>query len=485
LQPSFSPDGRNLLVFHDAKLKRIAVDGGSPQTIAEAPSGRSATWGANDQIVYQPAVGGPLFTIPASGGTPRPLPDAKPEDNRRAGPRHPYFLPDGKHFLFNNLESIYVASIDGGPARLVVKVASRAEYANGRLLYVKDRNLFAHPFDLSTLAVTGEPERIVERVGASLTSTVDAAFSVSTNGTLAYWEGHTTPLSELIWLDRAGRRVGSVGTPGHTFGVSASADLSRLALEAIDLQSNWYSTSVLDVQRGGSTKIPLDQIDRVNALTPILSRDGRHLWFSGAPGIFRVEIGAEQPELLGVNQGVVWLNDVSPDGRWLLYQGIDPSSATDIWALPLAGDATPKAWLQTPAYESTARFSPDGRWVAYLQGQSDGLAVFVDAFPERGRRQRVSPGRGLWPMWNGDGTRLYYLTPETHMMEVPIAATKDGLRASTPVDLFAAPTVNGYPTRLQYVPAPDGQRFLFNARLDAALPRTVNIVLNWPALLAN
>jgi len=101
LQPVFSPDGRALVAFLNGKLQRISLDGGSPQTLADAPQPRGATWGVDGQIVYQPAVGGALHVIAASGGTPRPLPEAKPLDDRRAGPRHPFFLPDGKHFLFS------------------------------------------------------------------------------------------------------------------------------------------------------------------------------------------------------------------------------------------------------------------------------------------------------------------------------------------------------------------------------------------------
>ena len=154
----------------------------------------------------------------------------------------------------------------------------------------------------------------------------------------------------------------------------------------------------------------------------------------------------------------------------------------DIWILPLNGNRTPKPWLQSPAAEVFARFSPDGRWAAYMQSDAEGYAVYVDAFPGRGQRQRVSSGLGGWPMWSSDGRRLYYVTPESHMMEVQVVATADGLAISPPVDLFVAPTLSGQITRIQYWPVPDG-RFLFNARLDAAMPRTINVVLNWPALL--
>jgi Tol biopolymer transport system component len=483
LQPAFSPDGRALVAFLGGKLKRISLDGGSPQTLADASQPRGATWGVDGQIVYQPAVGGALYMIAASGGTPRPLPEAKPLDDRRAGPRHPFFLPDGKHFLFSDLARIYVTSVDGGQPQLLVEASSRAEYAAGRLLYVKDSSLLAQPFDPASRKLSGDPQRVVEQVGSGATSSIDSAFSVSTNGTLAYWEGRSVPLAEIVWLDRAGRRLGTLGKSAYYNSMSATADMSRLATEQTDRQSNWYASDIVDVQRGVSNRISLNQIDRVNALTPLLSRDGSHLWFSGAPGIFRLDVGRELPELVGVNQGVVWLTDVSSDGKWLLYMTLGSATAGDIWALPLSGEAKPVPWLQSPAHEVFARFSPDARWIAFVQREADGYAVYLDAFPTRGQRQRVSPGGGQRPMWSSDGRRLFYLTPEYRMMEVQVAPAPEGLRVSPPVDLFRAPTPNSTIERVVFWPAPDNQRFLYIARQDEAIPRTINIVLDWPALL--
>lgn len=485
-QPTFSPDGRTLLAFLDGKLKRVSIDGGSPQTLADAPQPRGATWGADSQIVYQPAVGGPLFVVAASGGAPRPLPDAKPLDDRRAGPRHPFFLPDGKHFLFSDLARIYVASIDGGQPRLLIEASSRAEYAAGQLLYVKDGSLIAQPFDPASQQLTGEPQRVVERVGSGVTSSIDSTFSASANGVLAYWEGRSVPLAELVWLDRSGRRVGTLGRTGYYNSLTASADMSRIATEQTDPQSNWYVTDVIDVPRDVSSRIALTPIDRVNALTPMISRDGSRVWLSAAPGIFRADVGRESPALVGVNEGVVWLTDVSPDGNWLLYHGLGAGTAGDVWALPLSGKPTPVPLLQSPAHEVFARFSPDGRWVAFVQREGDGFAVYVDAFPARGQRQRVSPGGGQSPMWSADGTRLYYLnyqSPGFRMMEVQLTHASQSLRVSPPAELFRAPDPNATIERVHYWPSPDGQRFLYIARLEAAMPRTVNIVLDWPALV--
>ena len=483
LQPAFSPDGRALVAFMAGKLKRISLDGGSPQTLADGSQPRGATWGADGQIVYQPAVGGALYVIAASGGAPRPLPEAKPLDDRRAGPRHPFFLPDGKHFLFSDLARIYVTSVEGGQPQLLVEASSRAEYAAGRLLYVKDGSLLAQPFDPSSRKLSGDPQRVVENVGSGATSSIDSAFSVSTNGTLAYWEGRSVPLAEIVWLDRTGRRLGTLGKSAHYNTLSATSDLSRIATEQMDRQTNWYVADVVDVQRGVSNRISLNQIDRLNALTPMLSRDGSHVWFSGAPGIFRLDVGRELPELVGVNERVVWVTDVSSDGKWLLYMTLGAATAGDLWALPLSGEAKPVPWLQTAAHEVFGRFSPDGKWIAFVQREADGYAVYLDAFPTRGQRQRVSPGTGQRPMWSSDGRRLFYLTSEFRMMEVQVTPAREGLRVSPPVELFRAPTPNTTIERVVFWPSPDAQRFLYVARQDEAIPRTINVVLDWPAVL--
>ena len=108
-----------------------------------------------------------------------------------------------------------MASVTGGQPIMLVEAASRAEYAAGRLLYVEDGSLMVQPFDPAARRLTGEPQRKVERVGAGVSSTIDAAFSMSANGTLAYWEGRTAPLADVAWLDRAGRRLGTAVTACH------------------------------------------------------------------------------------------------------------------------------------------------------------------------------------------------------------------------------------------------------------------------------
>ena len=485
-QPSFSTDGKSLVVFLDNKVKRVFLDGGSPQTLADAPEPRGSSWGSRDLIVYQPNIGGPLYVVSPSGGTPRALPDAKPIDDLRGVARHPHFLPDGTHFVFNDLARIYVASIEGGAPKLLVDVGSRAEYAAGYLWFVKNGDLMAQRFALESLSLVGEAVRVADRVGANLSSPVDKAFSVSAAGVLVVWEEQVVPLSELVWLDRAGRRQGIVGEPWRISGFWASTDLTQVVAEVADeLADHFVRARVIDVGRGISTRLTLEAVDRLLILTPVMGRDGRRVFAVGVPDIFQIDLPSQSPALLA-RRPLPWLSDVSRDGRWLLFSDNDIGGRSNIWALPLfRPGAEPDLYMvaRDVSLNYMGRFSPDGRWVAFIQNEGGKRDVHIDAFPGRGRRQRVSPNGGSLPMWGDDGRKLYYMTPDNRMMEVSVTGSGDDLRLSSPVDLFQAPIPNGGDSRPQYWPSPDGQRFLFNASIESAQPRTITVILNWPELL--
>jgi len=161
----------------------------------------------------------------------------------------------------------------------------------------------------------------------------------------------------------------------------------------------------------------------------------------------------------------------------------DPSTLNDVWLWPASG-GSPQIYLNGPSNERSGRVSPDNRFLAYVSDEPGQLEVFIDAFPARARRIRVSSNGGQWPMWRADGRALYFLSLDNRLMEVSVARSGSELAVSKPIDLFQAPPVNGWPSRPPYVPSADGQRFLFNARMVESIPRVIDVVLNWPALLS-
>ena len=122
--------------------------------------------------------------------------------------------------------------------------------------------------------------------------------------------------------------------------------------------------------------------------------------------------------------------DWSRDGRFLLYRSTDPETDRDLWVRPMAGDQEPWIFLQTPFTDTWARFSPDGRWVAYQSNESGRAEIYVRPFalrvssgstaiPTSGQWQ-VSTAGGIYPTWRADGRELYYLGPDGAMMAAPI-----------------------------------------------------------------
>jgi dipeptidyl aminopeptidase/acylaminoacyl peptidase len=480
-RPTFSPDGKSILFVGDAKLKRVDIDRGSPQVLADAPNPRGMTWGSEDTIVFVPASGEGLFLLPAAGGTARLL-AAAPPDPKRGGPRYPHFLPDGQHFLFSDQSGIFVASVDGKVQPLLEKV-SRAEYANGQLLYVAGVDLMAQPFDAATRTLSGEPRRIAEGVGSGWSGTFEKSFSASQIGTVLFWEGHMSPLAELVWLDRTGRRTAVLGPAGRYSALSAKGDLSRVAIETVNPASTALAVHVLDVDRPTPLRVTLEGLDRRFLSTPMWSPESDELWVAGLPGLFKVNTTSGRFQERW--PAMLWVTDVSRDGRWVIFETVTPATGQDVWALSTADGGKPVPYLQSRFNETTARLSPDARWAAYYSNESGGAVndIYVDAFPDKGRRSRVSVGGGISPVWAANGRALYYLTPDSRMMVADVAASGASLKVSSPRELFRAPKYNGDVGRLQFAVSADGERFLFNARLEDSIPRTINVVLNWPALL--
>jgi serine/threonine protein kinase len=235
----WSPDGRHLAFFVGNQLKRISISGGQAQLICQGPSGADGSWSTSDLIIFDGSSEDTMKIVPAGGGVPRPaaLHDTTAGELQYAWP---WFLPDGRHFIFTaglrsadgNLTSgtrLKLGSIDTTSSRMLYEMGSvdRVEYSQeGYILYVEDDNLMGLPFDAGKLEVTGEPKPIAMQIGKA---TNTYAFSVSDYGTLLYQTGNQSSLSELVWIDRSGKRLNTVGQSGSYYDVSISPDESKVA----------------------------------------------------------------------------------------------------------------------------------------------------------------------------------------------------------------------------------------------------------------
>jgi eukaryotic-like serine/threonine-protein kinase len=483
--PFWSPNSRSLGFFTATKLKRIDIAGGPALTLCDVASSLGGSWSRNDVIVFA-TVGRGMFRISAAGGAATALTDVMP-----GLPFAPWFLPDGRHFLYSiSLEvpeknGIYVGDIDPkvdskSPQR-VLPVASNAVYASlGYLLFASDRTLMAQPFDEAKFQTTGEAMPIAQHV-TSLFGLLNL-FSVSQNGVLAYISGAVGGKLQLTWVDRSGKVAGKVGPPGVYDNFRLAPDEKRIAFDRTDPQSGNNDVWVMDLIRGTTSRLTFDlAADNL----PIWSPDGLRILYpnrrSGAFDLYvKSAAGTGQEEVLvklGTPTG--WGTNWSRDGHFILYEIPGANTGEDLWVAPQFGDRKPFPYLQTQFNESHGSFSPDGRWVAYVSDESGRNEIYVQAFPLSGAKFQISTGGGTEPTWRKDGTELFYVAADRNLMTVPIklAAT---LEAGAPKSLFPITLTED---QHSFAVANDGQRFLIgtSAGGEKALPMTV--VLNWQAVL--
>jgi Tol biopolymer transport system component len=323
--------------------------------------------------------------------------------------------------------------------------------------------MLAQAFDSQTLTVSGDPVPVAEGVWRNLNTDGLTAFSVAEDGTLAYRGGGLVE-RQLTWLDRQGRTLGAVGRPGLLGSMDLSPDDRRVLAEIIDPVRDTSALFVLDAATGMTTRV---SFGAGNQSSGLYSPDGRQMAFAwdseGAFDLYRRDVGsAGEPSPLLVSAGWKFPESWSPDGRFLSFTQSEPGQPRDIWVLPMTAGARPFPIAQTPAEESGSAFSPDGRFLAYVSDESGRPEVLVRTFPASTTKWQVSTGGGASPVWRGDGRELFYLTPDSTLVAVPIAATAGGLEPGTARPLFQnrdlrlASVAGGAP----YEATADGQRFL-------------------------
>jgi hypothetical protein len=415
---------------------------------------------------------------------------------QESGHGHPVFLPDGRRFLYvissadEGVRGIYAGSLDEPAAGVrVVAADHKASYVASRdgragyLLWLRERTLLAQRFDPATLRLDGDPVPVVEDVVVSSLSTA-AAFWTSETGVLAYLVGATRRMGSLVWMSRSGQRLGEASPEAERSSFRLSGDGSRIAMGITDDGTN-ADIWTLDLARQVTTKVTFDPAAEALAAW---SPDGGQLAYdsnrSGIRQIYRTASGGggeEEQLTTGPNRKNAL--DWSPDGRYLLYQQISPTTGPDLWVLPLEGDRGPAVVLQTPFAEGAATFSPDGKWIAYQSNASGRSEVYVRPFPPGpGSPWQVSNQGGSRPKWGGDGKALYFLgVPAGQLTPVLTAAVRaldQRFEADAPRELFRMESVDSA-LLSPYDVTPDGQRFLVFQQSEATTPLTV--VTDWRA----
>ena len=317
----------------------------------------------------------PLRRVAAAGGTPTDGSTLAPGDSKHV---RPSFLPDGRHFVYRMLGTvmrgaIMLGALDTAERRQVVEAdATNVSYSSGHLLFLRDSTLMALPMTTDTYATRGEPFPIVDSIQAVPSAgTAYAMFSASENGVLAYEAGAAT-LPQLSWIDRAGKLTAAAGQPGAFSDLELSPDGTHATVSILDGARSTRDIWLVDLARGVRSRFTFDPSDEESS---VWSPDGTRIAFNsrrrGHRDLYvKNSSGADAEELLFADELEKWPTSWSPDGRFLLYMTTTSSSSLDhLMALPLQGDRKPVRVIATAVGEGLGRFSPDGRWIAYISNE--------------------------------------------------------------------------------------------------------------------
>jgi hypothetical protein len=471
----FSPDGLSVGFFSGGKLKRLELGRGAIQDVCDVFDGRGGAWAPDGTIYYTPAPAAGLWKVPAGGGTPRVVttPDPAAGENSH---RWVDLLPDGKHALVTvrtqkidsfDQAKIAVVSLEDGKLTTIVDGGAFARYVEpGLVIFTRASGLYAAPFDSRSLKVTGPVENVLDGVTHYL-YTGGAEWAVSRRGDLVYVPGATVAgRTEFDVFDRSGTIVRHLASVGDTAQWTLSPDGSRVAMTISAANDDVW---VQDLERGTLTRLTFEPGDEG---MPVWTRDGRSVIYPRGDRralLKRAADGTGAAEMLLDPKALVDCGSVSPDGTTLAYTMFDQEKGTDIWLLSLDGKRASKLFIQTPFEEYWPRFSPDGRWLAYVSQESGRSEVYVSGMNDEGRWQ-VSNGGGDLPEWSPRGSELFFVAKDKLWASSISQGQK--LAIGKPVELF------DIGIGLE-VPIEDGRHFIIGRQSVDDRMSGVNVVVFW------
>jgi Tol biopolymer transport system component/predicted Ser/Thr protein kinase len=485
----WSSDGREIAFFSEGRLKRVGADGGPVQTICESGGAWFGAWNRQGTILFPKEFGTPIVAVSASGGTPQPVTALDPARGEVAH-FHPAFLPDGRHFVFvaRNLDpektSIMLASLDSKDVRRLFPADSSAVFAEpGYLLFARNSALFAWRFDPRSLKLVGEPAPALEQV--RYLSEDNFLLASAAGNRLAYLSWFLR--RRLVWVDRKGRELGTLGEIGGYVDVRISPDGRKVAVALRDPSHGQnLDVWVLDASRGTGSRITSERTDEFD---PAWFPDGERLvYVSDHVGFYdvyeRPASGGAEKILIRTKQDKI-LPTVSLDGRHLLMSVPEGGNYTRVLT-PLSGEGDSLRLSGDSRFsEEHPEISPDSRWTAFDSSESGQREVYVQPLTGGPKRQ-VSIGGGQLPVWNRNGSELFYAARDGMLMSVALRLAAGRLEIAEPQPLFLLRLGVGGELQFHRHPydvSPDGQRFLVIRRAPDTEADGAVVVTNWTAVL--
>jgi eukaryotic-like serine/threonine-protein kinase len=481
--PFWSPDGSALGFFADTKLKTIDINNSTAQVLADAPFGRGGAWGPDGVIVYSGNTQAPLMRVSANGGT--PIPVTQLDSGQHTSHRWPFFLPDGKHFLYLAIhhdpsksanDTLYFASLDGRENRPLFRSESNAIYADGYLLFARGDQLMAQAFNPGSGTLSGTPVSIAKGLAHDV-STWHMDASASDNGLLILGSGGSADW-QLVWVDRTGKQIGTVADKLTNLQLARiSPQEDRIALQIDNAQSDIW---VLDVARGVRSRLTFGPVANQ---APVWSPDGK--WIAYASGrnghseLYRKPSdGSGGEELLLTDNSVVMSDDWSRDGKYLIYSKGSWGSNWEIWALPVEGDRKPFMVVPhaTSRIGANGHLSPNGNWIAYASDESGTVEVYVAAVGRGQGKWQISSNGGAQPLWSKDGKELYFMDLSFNLYAISVKEVGSALQFGAPQMLVS--TSNYSAPLVFYDVSRDKQKILID-RVSQQVGQSVTVVTNF------
>jgi serine/threonine-protein kinase len=465
----FSPAGDAVGFINDRGLNKVSLrDVLVTLLTPDASYYGGGTWGSDGRVTFTRNNG--LWQIPAAGGTPTQVTTLAAGETLHAWPT---VVNDGKTILFTSISSggvqrarVEAVAVDTGMRQVLVESARFPRYASsGHLVFYREGGLYAAPFDVSRLAVTGQPIEVTAAVeqdtsGAPLAEMSSAGSLVYQRAGVASWR--------LVWVSRQGIEQPVTDAPRAYLSPHLSADNRIVVGIGSDL---W----IQDTRRSTFTRLTSQQSE--TASFPVWTPDGKQIVFRTPTGLRSIETdGSGRSRAIAETTSRDFPSSVSPDGGTLAVARLTPESSADIYVLSLTGDPAPRVLITGPAFEGGPQFSPDGRWMAYVSNDSGQFQVYLRRYPGAESRWPVSTDGGTSPLWNHAGTELFYRNGNK-MMVVSVSTTTD-VTLATPRVIFEQRYAYGNTTSLtNYDVSADGQRFLMVKRESGVA--YLNVVLNW------
>ena len=474
--PFWSPDSRFLAFNTGSELKKVSIGGGQPIVVCKLDNIAAEAWspdGASMVVGAGPALETKLYQVPAGGGEPKLL-----AEKDGAGLFFPNFLPPAREsyllymaYSFGRAGRIILRNLDNGEETDLTAGGMPVYSPSGHILYqlgIEDQTIWALPFSLADLEPKGEPFPVAEGANSA---------SVTTDGTLVYYEPSRAGLQRLVWRDRQGRKVGEIGQPQREiFLPSLSPDGRYVGVEGVE-EGTGEDVWLHEVERPIKTRLTFDPARESRS---IWSPDSREVVFwserNGPADLFvkAIDGSSEAVEVLVISPRdfpEAW----SPDGRHLLLETV-----RGLHSLERRQDGTwsePVPYTDGDSPEAASQFSPDGRFVTYWSNESGTDEVYVRPFPRGPGKWLASQDGGTQPRWSRDGKELFYVKKDTLYMVA--VSTEPTFTMGTTTELFTSPDLEWAWRLPTYDVSLDGQRFVTVEDIGEAPPARIRIVQNW------